>query len=331
MTMHINAVSVFLSYAHEDEPLLQKLETHLSSLKRQGLISTWYDRQIIPGTDWGKVIDQRLVQATIILLLVSPSFFASDYCYQIEMQNALERHESSEAQVIPIIMRPVYWKGAPFAHLQGLPIAHLQALPTDAKAITTWDNQDEAFVDVVAGIRRAITAFPWLSASASHTALTTTWNVPYLRNPFFIGREHELERLHTRLRQSNTTAIGQMQAISGFGGIGKTQLVSEYAHRHRRDYDAIFWMRADTHEALITGFIVIAQLLHLPEQGIQDQHLVVDAVRSWLNTHERWLLILDNADEPSILGEYLPSAPRGHILLTTRAQALLGACPTRSS
>src|SRR2546421_7965312 len=104
MTMH--PIDVFLSYAHEDEQLLRKLETHLSSLKRQGLISTWYDRQIVPGTNWAKVVDQRLEQASIILLLVSANFLASDYCNQIEMKRALERHEAGEARVIPIAIRP---------------------------------------------------------------------------------------------------------------------------------------------------------------------------------------------------------------------------------
>src|SRR5947209_13734895 len=114
MTTHRNAISVFLSYAHEDESLLQKLETHLSLLKRQGLISTWYDRQIVPGTNWAKVIDQRLEQASIILLLVSADFLASDYCYQVEMKRAMARHEADEARVIHIVVRPCDWSSATF-------------------------------------------------------------------------------------------------------------------------------------------------------------------------------------------------------------------------
>jgi molecular chaperone DnaK len=140
--------SMFLSYAHKDALWLQKLETHLGLLKQQGLISTWYDRQILSGTYWAEVIDQQLEQASIILFLVSADFLASNYCYQIEMKRALERHQNGEARVIPIAVRPADWEGAPFEHLQ--------ALPTGAKAISTWSNQDKAFVDVVKGIRRAI-------------------------------------------------------------------------------------------------------------------------------------------------------------------------------
>jgi hypothetical protein len=148
MTTHHNPASIFLSYVHQDEQLLHELETRLSLLKRQGLISTWYNRQIAPGTNWTREIEQQLEQAAIILLLVSADFLSSDYCYHIEMQRALQRHQAGQAQVLPILLRPADLKDAPFAHLQ--------PLPTNAQAITLWPNRDQAFVDVVAGIRRAI-------------------------------------------------------------------------------------------------------------------------------------------------------------------------------
>src|ERR1700676_3203657 len=180
-------VEVFYSYAHEDEALLAELEKHLSLLRRQGVISGWHDRHIAPGTDWAQAIDEHLERAAVILLLVSADFLASDYCYGIEMQRALERHQAHEAAVIPILLRAVDWHSAPFAHLQ--------ALPTDAKAITTWPNQDEAFADVAAGIRRAVEDLSSLQAAAPRAALPPVWNVPYPRNAFFIGREELLARL----------------------------------------------------------------------------------------------------------------------------------------
>jgi TIR domain len=117
-------------------------------LQRQGFVSTWQDRRITAGTNWAQEIDEHLKSASIILLLVSSDFLASNYCYGVEMQCALERDKAGQARLIPIMVRPVNWKGAPFAYLQ--------ALPTDAKAITIWNNQDEAWTDVVAGIRRVI-------------------------------------------------------------------------------------------------------------------------------------------------------------------------------
>jgi len=100
-------IEIFCCYAHEDEVWLRKLETHLSLLKRQEIISPWHDRLIVPGTDWAKAIDAHLETASVILLLISAHFFASDYCYGIEMQRALERQEAGEARVVPILVRPV--------------------------------------------------------------------------------------------------------------------------------------------------------------------------------------------------------------------------------
>src|SRR5436853_3089056 len=141
-------ITLFYSYAHEDEPLRQRLETHLSLLRRQGLISEWYDRRILAGDTWEHTIDKHLETASVILLLISPDFLASDYCYNIEMQRALERQKLSEAHAIPIILRPCDWQHAPFGYLQSLPL--------NGKAITTWNNEDEAFLAVAQSLRQII-------------------------------------------------------------------------------------------------------------------------------------------------------------------------------
>src|SRR5947209_1275861 len=143
-------IEVFVCYAHEDETLRQGLEKQLRVLKRQGFIDIWHDRQILAGMEWEREIDKHLNTAQIILLLVSPDFIVSDYCYSIELQRAIERHERGEARVIPIILRPVYWQGTPFKKLR--------ALPTDGRPITSssWHSLDEAFFNVAEGIREVI-------------------------------------------------------------------------------------------------------------------------------------------------------------------------------
>ncbi len=93
-------VEVFYSYAHKDQAFRIELEMHLSLLQWQGLITSWHDRHILPGTDWTQAIDEHLERASVILLLISADFLASDYCYGIEMRRALERHKASEARVI---------------------------------------------------------------------------------------------------------------------------------------------------------------------------------------------------------------------------------------
>jgi tetratricopeptide (TPR) repeat protein len=146
----LSTIEIFFSYSHKDEKLRNRLETQLSLLKQQGHITNWYDRKIDAGQEWANKINEHLNAADIILLLVSPDYLASDYCYSIEMKKALERHEQGEAKVIPVILRPVHWRGALFGKLQ--------ALPTDAIPVTSskWHNLDEAFYNVAEGINRAI-------------------------------------------------------------------------------------------------------------------------------------------------------------------------------
>lgn len=138
----------FYSYSHRDDRLIRSLEEHLALLRREKLIEPWHFRKLSPGTEWEAQIDEHLEKAHVILLLVSSSFLASDYCYGTEMKRAMEKHERGEARVIPIILRPVDWHAAPFGRLQGL--------PTDGKAVTEWPNRDRAWTIVSSVIRKVV-------------------------------------------------------------------------------------------------------------------------------------------------------------------------------
>src|SRR3954464_6609931 len=113
--------TIFFSYSHKDEALRDELETHLSMLNRQGFITTWHDRRIAAGDIVDPTISAHLESADVVLLLVSPDFLASDYCYDKEMSRALERHEAGECRVIPVILRPSDWHDAPFGKLLAAP------------------------------------------------------------------------------------------------------------------------------------------------------------------------------------------------------------------
>lgn len=148
-----SSIEIFYSYSHKDKVLREELEKQLSLLKWQGLITGWHDRRILAGQEWAGEIDTHLNTAQIILLLVSPDFMASKYCYGVEVKRAMERHERGEAIVVPVILRPVLWHGAPFGKLQ--------ALPTDGKPVTdsSWHSMDEAFLSVAEGIRKVVDMF----------------------------------------------------------------------------------------------------------------------------------------------------------------------------
>lgn len=150
------------------------------------------------------------------------------------------------------------------------------------------------------------------------------WSVPHQRNPYFTGREALLERLHHTLNTGKAAALTHPQAISGLGGVGKTQLALEYAYRYHEKYEAVFWLKADTHESLLADFQALARLLNLPEQHAEEQMKSALAVLVWLKAHPRWLLIFDNADDLAMMRPFLPPPLYGHILLTTRAQSMGG-------
>lgn len=139
--------SVFFSYCHADEAMRDQLEVQLSMLKRQGVISTWHDRRIEAGENFSAAIDEHVNQDEIILLLLSPDFLASDYCYNIEMTRALERHHANQAIVIPVILRVCDWRNTP--------LSKLLFTPRDARAITQWPDKDEAFLQVANEVRKA--------------------------------------------------------------------------------------------------------------------------------------------------------------------------------
>ena len=141
--------TLFFSYSHRDEALRNELEIHLSMLKRQGILEAWHDRRIVAGEEFDKAIRKKLEEADIILLLISPDFLASDYCYDIEMKRALERHAKKEACVIPVILRPCDWRNALFGNLL--------AMPMDGKPVSKFPDKDDAFLEVVNAIRQAVT------------------------------------------------------------------------------------------------------------------------------------------------------------------------------
>ena len=142
------AIEVFFSYSHKDEALRDAVAAHLTMLKREGVIQAWHDRAISAGSEWAQAIDQHMEAAELILLLISANFLSSDYCWDVELKRAMERHEAGAACVIPIILKPCDWASAPFGKLQ--------ALPKNAKPVTQWSDRDEALLNVARGIRHAV-------------------------------------------------------------------------------------------------------------------------------------------------------------------------------
>ncbi|MEL7314439.1 MAG: SAV_2336 N-terminal domain-related protein, partial [Cyanobacteria bacterium J06559_3] len=141
-------LSVFIVYSHRDEFLKAALISHISVLKREGLITSWVDAEIEAGAEWDFDMRDQLERADVVLLLVSSRFLKSEFPYSRDLARSMERQNEYQARVIPIILSPCDWQNTPFARLQ--------VLPRDGRPITLWDNQDEAFLNVAQGIRRTV-------------------------------------------------------------------------------------------------------------------------------------------------------------------------------
>ena len=189
-------LDIFISYAHDDKTLCDELKKHLKPLQREGLSAAWHDGQIFPGSEWSREITQHLITASLILLLISPDFLDSDYCYIVEMEQALKRHDEGSAVVIPILLRHVDWTKTP--------IGTLQALPTPALPITKWSDRDEAFENVAKGIREVINRFTG-QQRLQHN------HQPSQSQPHFL--QHNQGNVANALLLSNSSTISSLGSI----------------------------------------------------------------------------------------------------------------------
>ena len=299
---------VFCAYAHEDLPYIEAFRSHLRLLEREGVISCWYDGLIGAGQQWRREIKTHLNNANIILLFISSDFMASDFCMETELI-ALQRSDRKEALVIPVIVRQCDWRTARFASLQ--------ALPREGKPIAEWRHRDGAYTEIVKNIRG------FVSGQQVPPMRCLLLNLPFQRNRLFTGREEVLHRLHSSLETGKKTA--PIRAISGLGGIGKTQTAIEYAYRYQDHYTRVIWLNGESQEMLVSDVTRLAREINTPNCYDQDQSIVVRGFLTWLERQRNWLLILDNVEDIALVRSYLPKGNQGHLLLTTRRQAVGGA------
>lgn len=305
---------LFLCYDPADQRHHDTLWRMLQPLERAGTVQLC---EVQPGDDASA--EAQLAQADIVLFLASGDALASPRCLAM-LERAQQARPGAPRRVVPILVRPAYWQASPWAGLQ--------PLPRSGQPVSTCPDPDLAWVEIVAAIdqlaRELATGAPEPGGRPeSQPAPAKVWHIP-APSRYFTGREAALEAVRAALQAAGRAAVGQIGAVSGLGGIGKTQLALEYARRHEADYAAGFFVRADSAEQMLAGLGSLAQELGLAVQPGEAAELV-RAVQRWLETHPGWLLVLDNADalereaDLQILGALCSPRGRGHVLLTTRA------------
>jgi tetratricopeptide (TPR) repeat protein len=323
-----NAVEVFYSYSHKDEELRDQLENHLSMLKREGVIRGWHDRRISAGQEWEGQIDSHLNSADIILLLVSSDLLSSDYCYDVEVKRAMERHHAKEARVIPIILRSCDWKRAPFGKLQ--------ALPKDATPVKKWKDTDDAFLNIAEGLRKAAEEISSSRRADSSATTEPSTDEPARPNPAlyipdalrvdFVNRQDsEGKDIVERLKDELAPSKKRLNALWGFGGVGKTAIAAEVARGLSEAFARrVVWASADGRAdfSLSTLLDEIATQLRQPDLRKLTLELKREQVRE-LVQEAPTLIVLDNfetiePEEAKPCVEWLGQPALCAALITTR-------------
>jgi len=306
------AADFFISYSKADRHWADWIAWQLEEEGHPAVLQYWDFR---PGAKLVREMQTAIEAAKRTIITLSP-----DYLRILDANPELVLVLSGESQkeqgsILPVQVRECKLTG-PLASIAYIDLVGLDELT--AREILLKGVTPAAKPGFPAEMQFSVDERPSFPA-----ALPIVWNVPYHRNPFFTGREDILARLHEVLTSDRSAALTQPLAISGLGGIGKTQTAIEYAYRYRSDYQTVLWARADSYDALVSDFVSFAEAerLNLPEKDAHDQGRVVNAVKRWLNSHTNWLLILDDADDVVMVNDFIPLARKGHILLTTIAQS----------
>lgn len=307
-------LDVFVSYAHEDKDLRDRLLKHLKLLEREGKVRCWHDRKITAGKEWAAEIDTHLRTANVIILLISTDFLASDYCSSVEMTLAMQRHDAAEARVVPIILKNCSWESVS-------PLSRLQALPQDGRPVKDWRNRDKAFLDIQMGLSKAID---------EELERIVTRRIQYR----CIGTDRPVNDLVDRqefaeIRDFMCTAVpgggaavGITVALQGGSGAGKTAIAQAlcYDDRVRAIFaDGILWTDVGdrVQEADLIDRIqeLILRWSNRNPPRYERIGAASDQLRRLLN-NQRVLLVVDNVRNSSDLEPFRVVGPEAALLVT---------------
>lgn len=294
----------FISYTSSDAKWAEWIAWELETAGYSVVVQLW---DFHPGNDFIAEMERASREAGQTLAVLSPKYFDSRFT-EAEWTPAFKKGNLLPVRVVDF-------------DVEGL-------LSVRVYIDIAGKSEDQAREVLLEGVKRqrrkpSVTpGFPAEPAVRSIKeqpqfpgALSPIWNVPHQRNPNFVGRDALLDQIQKTLTSKNAAAL---TAIHGMGGVGKTQLASEYAYDHAGDYQVVWWIKSEEPAALKSDYAALAEALDLPQKQERDQKVIVAAVRDWLNHNGAWLLIFDNARNKEDLRDWLPQNRAGHVVITSR-------------
>jgi hypothetical protein len=304
---------VFCSYAHEDLEFCEALRRHLRGLEHNEVIEFWYDREIPVGERWADEIDKKLLNADLVIFLVSEYMMDSDYIMYREFKTALERHRQG-VSILPLLVRPYNLRGTALQDIEAMPKNAAQKL----EAVERWEFPVDAYALVSDKVLDYAESYRTKQKGNGHLQGNSTdrghdvIDIPEL-NVDVLGRSDFLEQIELSFSENPSMPV----VITGSQGLGKSSVAKEYIRRHRKNYRHVFALNAaEPKTTLATGLTKIATSLGLP---INDQTATRLHVRRWLEDNDSWLMLLDNVIDPESVRKFLPPDSRGHVLMTSRS------------
>jgi tetratricopeptide (TPR) repeat protein len=305
----------FISYNKADRRWAEWIAWQLEEASYSTVIQAWDFR---PGGNFVLDMQQATAQAKRTIAVLSPDYLTALYT-QPEWAAAFAQDPTGEKHLlVPVRVRECEIKGLlpQIVYVDLVKLDEAAARHALLEGVKRGRVKPQQQPDFPGASPRTIVNKPQFPG-----ALPPIWNIKHHRNPNFTGREEELKALRASLLAGETAAL--VQAITGLGGIGKTQLALEYAYRHGGDYDAVWWVRSEDPLTLAGDYASLAARLDLPEK--EEQQVIVDAVKEWLRLNPGWLLIFDNAEDVKLTRGYIPPGNTGHVVITSRNPQWKGA------
>lgn len=325
--VRVDAPRVFISYSHDSPEHTNRILLLANRLRGDGVDCIIDQYEDSPETGWPKWCEQEITRAQYVVIVCTETYLRrfngeekprkglgatwEGHIVTLELYIALGKNSrfipasfsAEDAQFIPLCLQ-----GATRYELDNSYYSLYRRLTTQPLIVKPELGPITPLLP-----REVLPPVQRLERKQNFGPL---WNVPHRRNVLFTGREKELAEIHAAIQRRGSAAL------SGLGGLGKTQTAVEYASRHRENYSAIFWAGAGSRAALLAGFASIAATLQLPSAPAQDQEVAATEVKRWLEETPGWLFILDNADDPALVQPFLPQEGKGHLLFTTRTRSV---------